>query len=91
MSYQTKHRTRAQKENPHYGNLISWKPQNKLVQNAVKSNLDTVDTMKRYNTKTGTLSEISDTSNLNTKDIFKTLILASLIFLFQAVLYFFLK
>ena len=80
------HRTRKNKETPHYGFLVSWQPSSTSVKGESKISLDSA----RHGTKNAKSADVlAQESNLRSikKDIIKSLILVSLILVAELVIY----
>ena len=80
------HRTRKNKETPHYGFLVSWQPSNDSVKGESKISLDSKNSSGKHIKSADILAQEANTRSIK-KDIIKSLILVSLIFSFELVIY----
>lgn len=80
------HRTRKNKETPHYGFLVSWQPAKTDVKGESKISLDANSTIHKHDKSADILAQDQNLRSTK-KDIIKSLILVSLILLIELVIY----
>lgn len=81
------HRTRKNKENPHYGFLVSWQPAEPHVKGESKIESKAISFEAKGPKKADILAQ-AETGRFIKKDILKSLILVSLILILELVVYF---
>ena len=80
------HRTRKQKETPHYGFLVSWQPPQARVKRELKSSEKYEPTEARHPKKANSLAQDSFKRNIK-KDIVRSLLVVSFILILELVVY----
>lgn len=81
------HRTRKNKENPHYGFLVSWQPSQPRVKGESKSKTNTISVEAKSIKKADILAQETEGRSIK-KDVLKSLILVSLMLILELVVYF---
>lgn len=81
------HRTRKNKEHPHYGFLVSWTPSQARVKGELKSNKNT-PIYKANAIKRPDLLAQDDNGQLIKRSIVKSIIMVSFILILELVVYF---
>jgi hypothetical protein len=87
--YVTVHRTRKNKENPHYGFLVSWQPKDRPqahVKGELNSNKISVSATVRHSKKAVSLAQEASAPDLK-QSIIRSLILISFILILEIVIY----
>ena len=81
------HRTRKDKENPHYGFLVSWTPSQARVKGELKSDKKEI-AYKASKTKRADLLAQDGNQGYIKKSILKSIIIVSFILILELVVYF---
>ncbi len=82
----SEHRTRKNKETPHYGFLVSWRPNETGVKGESKISHDSLNTKTKHLKNADILAQELNSGSIK-KDIIKSLILVSLILCVELVIY----
>ncbi|KKR26973.1 MAG: hypothetical protein UT58_C0002G0006 [Microgenomates group bacterium GW2011_GWC1_39_7b] len=80
------HRTRKNKENPHYNFLYSWQPSEPHVNRETSLTEKTIKSNQGYAKRANLLTKDDDLPRIK-KDIIKSLILVSFILILETVVY----
>lgn len=80
------HRTRKNKENPHYNFLYSWKPSEPRVNRESNLPEKTLKTGQSHTKRANLLAKDDETPRIK-KDIIKSLILVSFVLILEMMIY----